>query len=359
MKVKENQTFLKLPIKTEASITSECWTYYKLSIIETSVDANKWLASHLELYYDNNFNAYLGKFNSLFNLDYYSEILEYKEIAIEKIDPELIIEIIINELEQGNYIAVYLPHPIQVIHEIVIHGFDKNQKLLFYNGLVQGKFKEIAITFDDFKSEHDKVYIYLKSHPFSRVVTSWYFFPITRLHLKEYKDDMCLLRAIKKLTNEYDGKKIKISNPISDTNEENTYYTGLGCLIGFEERLTEYVKDQKYIKNDIFFDLSVKLVNTLFKFYEYYKNIYNTMKWISSELCGDLMLINDIVRFEHTLKDLNISYMLAIKYAQTENWSTFYNLQKKYNGIYQSFKDSLISFCNKSNALLLETKKIR
>lgn len=350
----EIKTKIKLPIKTDASITSECWTYYKLSVIETSPDANAWLASHMELYFDKNYNAFFGKYDAPFNLDYYNEILEYEEIDIDKINPDNIIEIIIEEIKLGNYIVVYLTNPVQAIHEIVIHGFDTERELLFYNNLIDGKFKETSISFDDFICEHNKVYDFFRMNPFSRVVTSWYFFPITRLRLKKYKDDLCLLRAIKKLTNELNGKKLVIANLHSNENEEYAHYTGLACLVGFEHRLGEYIKDQRFIKGEIFFDLSKRLTDTLFKFYEYYSNICGTMEWISIELNGKLTLLPYISEFKNSLLLLKKIYMMAIKFSLTENWDVFLKLFEQYKYLYELLKKSIDLFCNEANRLLFE-----
>lgn len=349
---------LKLPIKTNASITSECWTYYKLSIIETSPNADAWLASHFLLYFDNNFNAFLGENNSIYNLDYYNDILEYEEIPIERIDPENIIKIIIDEIRLGNYIVVYLPHPRSTIHEIVIHGYDVYNELFFYNYLVNGKFTEISMSFTDFKREHDKVYSFFKKNPFSRVVTSWYFFPVTRLRLKEYKDDMSILKAIRKLRNESNGKKIRVSNVNGEDSNDNVSYTGLGCLVGFEYRLGKYIQDKRFIKGTVFSDLSWRLVNTLFKFFEYYTNIYNTMRWISNELDNANELESIIGQYKYILTEFNGIYMNAIKFSQTENWEVFYKLFERYKGIYPVLKNTLDLFCEKSDDILFEKKRI-
>ena len=42
----------KLPIVFDAAIISECWTFAKLAIIQTTEHAESWLASHLSLYVD-------------------------------------------------------------------------------------------------------------------------------------------------------------------------------------------------------------------------------------------------------------------------------------------------------------------
>lgn len=349
-----------LPIEINASITSECWTYHKLSIIECSPDAVSWLASHINLYFDKNFNMYFGKYEDTFHLDYFNEILFYEEIPINKIDPDKIVELLISEIGNGNYVVVYLPQSKLTIHEVVFYGFDKDRKLLFYNDLVNGKFSKTSISFDDFKKCHDKVYDYFKRHPFSRTIVSWYFFPITRLRLKKFSDDLCLLKAISNLSREANGKKVLFSQFDLDgkTTESYTHYTGLGCIKGFEARLYEYIRDQRFIKEDIFRDLSKQLINTLFKIYEYSNLIVKSMTWISSELKNDVILHKEILMIKHITYQIKTLYHLAIKFNKTENWRDFYQLYEEYKNIYIPYRNSLEKFCERSNELLYLEQKI-
>ena len=350
-----------LPINTNTSITSECWTYNKLAIIETSPYASSWLASHFELYFDNNFNVFFGKYNDLYHLDYFNEILQYEEIPIQNIDAKKIVDLIINEIINMNYVVVYLPHDRTMIHEIILHGFDIENRCFFYTDIINGKFRETSISFEAFEIAHNKVYEYFKAHPFSRIVTSWYFFPITRLKLKKYDDDLCLLRAINKLHIAADGKQIVFSNLDSNGKvlDSNIHYSGIAAYIGLEKRMNEYIRDKQYITGDVFVHLSNQLINTLYKFYEFQKIVHNSMRWISAELDAEEQLESYITSSEKYLDRISKLYMMAIKFGKTEQWDVFYKLYNDFKDLYRPLKSIIMEFCCESDTLMQENNKIK
>ena len=73
----------KLPLKKNPIITSECWTYYKMAIIETHANAQAWLASHMKLMSttDPFAKAFYGENMCIHNMHYYADILDIEEIS--------------------------------------------------------------------------------------------------------------------------------------------------------------------------------------------------------------------------------------------------------------------------------------
>lgn len=41
---------IRLPIELKTAVITECWTFEKLAVIQSSPLADDWLASHLSLY---------------------------------------------------------------------------------------------------------------------------------------------------------------------------------------------------------------------------------------------------------------------------------------------------------------------
>lgn len=68
-----------LNISNDLLINSECWTYYKFAIIQTSDYFETWLTNHMDLYIDQNANAIFGNDGMMYPLSYYSDILNIGE----------------------------------------------------------------------------------------------------------------------------------------------------------------------------------------------------------------------------------------------------------------------------------------
>ena len=64
----------KLQLSKEVFINSECWTYYKFAVMQTSDYFETWLTNHMELYIDQNDSAVLGNDGMMYPLSYYGEI---------------------------------------------------------------------------------------------------------------------------------------------------------------------------------------------------------------------------------------------------------------------------------------------
>ena len=63
---------IRLPIELKTAVITECWTFEKLAVIQSSPLADDWLASHLSLYMDAEFSCYFGDGESYYCLLYTS-----------------------------------------------------------------------------------------------------------------------------------------------------------------------------------------------------------------------------------------------------------------------------------------------
>ena len=50
----------ELPIVVDATIKTECWTYFKTCVLETNRFGKNWLSTHMNIFLDGNNNALFG-----------------------------------------------------------------------------------------------------------------------------------------------------------------------------------------------------------------------------------------------------------------------------------------------------------
>ena len=73
---------IRLPIELKTAVITECWTFEKLAVIQSSPLADDWLASHLSLYMDAEFSCYFGDGESYYDPAYYRDILRIEELPL-------------------------------------------------------------------------------------------------------------------------------------------------------------------------------------------------------------------------------------------------------------------------------------
>jgi hypothetical protein len=184
----------KLPIKINAIITSECWTYYKMAIIETSPHQLAWLSSHMDLYMYHNFWSCFGENSRIYPLNYYNEILSIHEIPLQQVNIKNITQRIIDEIQSEHYIIIdcdfkmLFPDVFQnsKYHETLLYGFDQEREVFFSTVLQKsGKFEEVEIPFNHLLKSFESIYSYYKNSPQKMVERRNYFYNITQLQLKD------------------------------------------------------------------------------------------------------------------------------------------------------------------------------
>ena len=96
----------KLPIVLDAAIISECWTFAKLAVIQTSKYAEAWLASHLNLH-RTGWYSYFGDCQSAYDPIYYEDILTIREIDLFSMDGNQLVEAIKRNIDKKRYALLY------------------------------------------------------------------------------------------------------------------------------------------------------------------------------------------------------------------------------------------------------------
>lgn len=199
-----------LPIKVNASVHTECWTYNKLCILETSPYAEAWLSSNFGIYMNSDYVLHFGT-NKEFYHNEYSNILDITELDYWRNPPNVIIKTIEDEISKGNYMIVYLMLSVEKhkIHEFVFYGFDSEKRELYTLMLYNGKFREETVSYDWFISRYKNLYDY---HLYNPDNVAWFganFFPITKAKLRDdFNDSICFVESMRRFSEEIYGKKL-------------------------------------------------------------------------------------------------------------------------------------------------------
>ena len=150
----------KLSIKIDSYVMTECWTFYKLAIIQIHPNYLEWLAGRMGLFFADNCNCFFGDKCYRFSMEYFNDILRFEEINMCSFNSDNIIEIIKNELNKGNYIIFDCNYTAfdddpdineNGIHEALLYGYDDEKKVMFTTCLMNGKFVESEFSYDSVK----------------------------------------------------------------------------------------------------------------------------------------------------------------------------------------------------------------
>ena len=108
MQRKRSFAMKKLKVAQDALVTSECWTYYKLAVAQTSPKFNEWLATHLQVFTYSYGDTVFGECGKMYPISYFSDILDIKEIDVFDVSQENIIDFIIEQIDNGFYPVIDL-----------------------------------------------------------------------------------------------------------------------------------------------------------------------------------------------------------------------------------------------------------
>lgn len=284
-------SFKELPIELKALVISECWTYNKLAIIQTSPYANDWLASHLSIYMDHYFEIFFGNYQfyyepnilnrrSFFSPSYYDDILIVNNIGISKID-QSIIKVIIDEVDQNKYVIldIDLSNGIDtILYPILIFGYDLHKQTFIIPQKNSFKvFERGEITFEDIiKAFSNASKVYQKNNDIKIGRALVENFAITSVSLRDYYSaGNCAYSAIRKILKEINGLKLKITPLNICADEEYNNYTGIACLIGLAEGIKQFLNN-----GNAFLSKGYILTRTIKKLHEHHMLLILSMKYI-------------------------------------------------------------------------------
>lgn len=339
-----------LPTVKKTFITSECWTYYKLSIIQTLPFFDLWLANHMKIYSDQYGDTYFGDTGRLYPLSYFSEILGMEEKSLFDISSNEIIDFIIREIDKGNYLIIDANYNKLLgrnsssfwFHETLIYGYDTDTQELITPLLSNQSFKETRISFQTFKDSYEDIldfYTQNKELLFDRRI---YFFPITILRPKHnYTNANACYDFVTKLRYELTGMMYTEQQyPSSGSSEETyTYCTGLSCLPYLANIMKNLLRPLDETQN-----MPERYCKTCLKLYENQNMLLHCMKWSANEYAKGYKPLEELIKeYENCCNTMYNNVLLFYKYLLNQD-----------NRIIETIINSLNQIYNREKALLEE-----
>lgn len=276
-----------LPIELKPLVTSECWNYYKFAIMQTMPEFDVWLASHPQLYINQNGSAVYGESGYMHPLSYFSGLLEIVEKNIFSVPSQKIIEFIIGEIDKGNYIVTDVNYKKlrdknvneRWTHEVFVYGYDTDEKTFDITYLFDG-WKPIKVDFEAFEEAYKEAFALYDNR--ERIYNRRRFhFPITIITPKHgYTNANAYYDFINKLQRELEGN-VYIRQPyatISGEENKNVYYTGLACMPYMVQKLEQELNPPARGEN------ITGYLKPCLKLSEYQHMLLYSMKWFIREL---------------------------------------------------------------------------
>lgn len=321
---KRTNNVKKLPIIYENQLNGECWTFYKFAILNSSLIAKPWLATHIEFYINENMcGGYGDPDGDYYRMRYYSDILSFERISASDTTPEKIVRVIHDEIEKDRYVILYLNFNRLYgaegvsLHELLVYGFDDNRKICYCPFLINGKFKEVEIPFDLIQEGYEEARNLYLDNGWRLLVKRSYYFGITSLKIRDdYLNDNWVADYIDKIDHEIHGNRIVKMDLSVDKPVEHTIYTGNACLIGLSIYL-EKVSAEGSISDTV----SWRLVRTLKMMYDYRQLFISSMEWFVDIVNGNdnKTLLTIINEYMLCAKCIQYCYLMFCKYIQTKN----------------------------------------
>lgn len=319
-----------LPICESPALTMECWTSYKLAIIQTLPNHMNWLASHLNIYWATmGEKLYFGTGPKPHNMEYYSDILTIQEMDLYSIKPSDIVKHIKSCINNDFYYVVFLRNENGQVHDNLLYGYDDSANAFDAFALSEnGRFNRKTITYEELYNGYHNNYVYYEEntanyyerHDFGYVMyvmkpNSKY---IEKNYAAEYFD---------KLYYEVYGTKTELhySDNFNEFLTPCYFYTGVTCLIKVAETLKELpnISHEETKRTEQFI-----IKKNLFKLLEHRKLIYSSMKWHEHQWnISDANIIGLHDEYHTCCVGMEKICMLYLKYLFTKKDSILEKIQ--------------------------------
>lgn len=315
------ERFKKLPVVLNTYIIAECWTHYKLAIIQASQFADSWLASHLDVITNNKLRTSFGTTAGPYEMGYYSNIVTSEEIPLWETPPERIIDTINDCIRDNKYIQLFVANRNCFdfdhfkYHEIFIYGFDEVNRYFFASTVNKGRFVETLVPFDELKERYEMFHEFCKRNV--EIITFYrnYQYPITKLSLnKNYDNKNDIYNFLRKVDRESISKEFNISEYDENKKELFNYslYKGLGCLVALSNSINNGIEVGYMEEIDLHNarDTACKLLN--------HRNIImHSMEWVKSVIGSNADTDQVVEQYRTARNNFEIIESLLCKYA---NW---------------------------------------
>lgn len=311
-----------LKVEKDPEVTSECWTYYKLAIIQTMSQSDYWICSHMQMYINDWGGAEFGDNGIMYPLSYFSDVLEISEENILDISPEKIPLLIIDNINRDNYIIMDLNQKrvdnIETtsfwIHEALIYGYDDEHRAFNLLHYTNGKFQDKLVPYDQLCIAFNDVFNYYSKNKESLFYRKEWYTGITIVKPKEkYKNPNAFFDFIVKLRHEIEGNIYTKTKYLKGV--EYKYHTGLASIKCFSEIVRKYIENNNRSKDDVF-----RYIKSFTKIYEHQKIILRGMKAFATNIQLTNVLISSIVyEYEKCCEQMHIIIFMLLKFIYTSN----------------------------------------
>lgn len=314
-----------LQVEKTPMITSECWSYYKFAVMQTTNYFDMWLASHMNIYMQND-SVIFGE-GSRYPLSYYGEILEISEQGIHLVSEKEISQFLIDQIDNGYYIILdmninklYDSASMDFrMHETLIYGYDTKCKRFLTPLLLNGTFKEKSVSFESVEDSYKDILNYYRQNVgrlFSR--RDW-FAPITLIKPKYNYDNMNVYYDfITKLKLELDGNIHTVYKGIKDSRDKKTsvIYMGLSIV----QRLAQILQQEALCSvEEIQKNYQRNYLGCL-KLYEHQNIICRSMQWFLDTIDNDCEKLQVLVeKYGLCCEKLRLNVSLIQKFYFTKD----------------------------------------
>lgn len=337
-----------LKLENDPVIISECWSYYKLSIVQEKPFFDLWLASHMKVYLKQNGIAVFGENGEIHPLSYYSDILTISDASIVAIKKDDIVQFLIDQINNNNYVIVYLNFErIEDInttdflhHETLIYGYDIETQEFIVPMLANGSFREARIGFKELAVAYDDVRIYYMDDASMLFTKRKYFDCITILKPKaEYENANVYYDFISKLKWEREGNvfnRQKYTGDFEDM-EDYIYYTGITCMKYMAKFLARLMKSDEANEENLYI-----CRKSCLKLYENQNIILRSMRWFEERIDPqNSILKSQSQKYEECCKRMYANVLLFDKYALTQKSNVLERIVDNLEQTYCQEKDIL------------------
>ena len=338
-----------LPISTNTELKIECWTFYKMSIIQTLPEYMNWLSSHMNIFYGEiGEKIYFGIGPHPHDVTYFSDILDIDEIDLYAVKPSNLIKKIKSEIDMDYYYVVFLRNEEGESHEIFIYGYDDNITSFYTFDLIEnGNFVPALIRYDKVEEHYCNDYQYYLHNPEQYYCKIKFGYVMYRIKTRnKYKHKNYAAEYFEKLYHEVYGTRTDLcySDDYDQFLPPCSFYTGVTCLIRLNDRITE-LKGFPESENKIV-ELNIIRKN-LFKLREHRNLIYRSMRWY--EKCWGIQdehILDLHNNYQKCCVDMDRICIMYLKYLFTRNGMLLEKIQRNIMEQYCNERRILCEYVN-------------
>lgn len=338
-----------LPVLLNTKLQIECWTYYKMAIIQTLPNYMNWLSSHMDLFYgDMSEGLYYGNLPKLNQPEYYSDILDIEEIDLYSVSVDKIVDEIKNTINEDFYYLLYIRTNDQDSHEVFIYGYDDKERFFHSLGLENnGHFGPVKISYERLYDGYSSEIEFFKEHPEDYYRRRDFGFGYVMCRIKpnyRYISKNYAAEYFEKISREAHGgiTYMNYTDAEGKSAKQNIFYTGIDCLLKIIDKSRKcYQRVDGYFGS--YYESGLR--RNILKLNEHRKLIYNSMKWFEQTWeINDDSLINLPEQYSDLCKEMEKTSMLFLKYQKTRDLKILKRVAERLEEQHQQEKPILIEY---------------